>query len=102
MGKALRMGLLDPIAGDVLRELSRKELLGEDLMIIGSTGPHLYEAVAGTLLPRSLIVEGDLDLMSSAESRQEAIDALLPVLRLADKSFTLHGPSRSMQGCPGE
>ncbi|MBI5129874.1 MAG: hypothetical protein HZA66_10555 [Rhodopseudomonas palustris] len=97
VGKALRMGLLEPIAGDVLRELSRKDLLGEDLMIIGSAGLHLYEAAAGALLPRSLIVEGDLDLMSSAESRQEAIDALLPVVRLADKSFALHGPSRSLR-----
>jgi hypothetical protein len=97
VGRALRIGRLEPIAGDVLRELARKELLGPKLMVIGSAAMPLYEASAGALLPRSLVAEGDLDLMSSAESRQETMEALLPVVRRADKSFTLHGPSRSIR-----
>ena len=36
VGKALKIGRMEPAAGDVLRELSRMELLGPDLFVIGS------------------------------------------------------------------
>lgn len=101
VGRALRIGRLDPAAADVLRELARHELLGKRLMVIGSAAMHLYEASAGALLPRSIMPEGDLDLLSSADSRQEAMEELLPVIRRADKSFGLHGPSRSMRNEDG-
>jgi hypothetical protein len=89
VGRALRIGRLEPIAADVLRELSREELLGPKLMVIGSAAMHLYEAAAGAFLPRSIMAEGDLDLLTSAESRREIADDLLPVIRRADKSFEL-------------
>jgi hypothetical protein len=101
VGRALRIGRLEPIAGDVLRELARHELLGPKLFVIGSAVMHLFEASAGALLPRAIIAEGDLDLLSSAESRQEAMQELLPVLQRADKSFTLHAASRSMRNDRG-
>ncbi len=91
VGRALKIGRLEPEAAEVLMELSRHELLGERLMVIGSAVMHLYEAAAGAFLPRSIIPEGDLDLLSSAESRSEALEELLPILRRADKTFELHG-----------
>jgi hypothetical protein len=45
--------------------------------------------------------QGDLDLLSSADSRQEAMDDLLPVILRADKSFAPHGPSRSIRNDRG-
>lgn len=42
-----------------------------------------------------------MDLLSSAESRQEAMEELLPVIQRADKSFTLHAASRSMRNDRG-
>jgi hypothetical protein len=101
VGRALRIGRLEPIAGDVLRELARQELLGPKLMVIGSAAMHLYDASAGALLPRSIIPEGDLDLLSSAESRREGLEEVLPVLRRADKSFAIHGPSQTARNDRG-
>jgi hypothetical protein len=101
VGRALRIGRLEPITGDVLRELARKELLGPKLMVIGNAAMHLFEASVGALLPRSIITEGDLDLLTSAESRKEAMEELLPVIRRADKSFALHGPSRTVRNDHG-
>lgn len=101
VGRALRIGRLEPIASDVLRELARHELFDAKLFVIGSAAMHLFEASAGALLPRSLFAEGDLDLLSSAESRQEAMEELLPVIQRADKSFTLHAASRSMRNDRG-
>lgn len=101
VGRALRIGRLEPIASDVLRELARHELFDEKLLVIGSAAMHLFEAHAGALLPRSLFAEGDLDLLSSAESRQEAMEELLPIIQRADKSFRLHAPSRSIRNDRG-
>lgn len=89
VGKALKIGRLEPIAADVLREFARQELLGPRLMVIGSAAMHLYEASAGAFLPRAIMVEGDLDLLSTTKTSSEAFEELLPLLRRADKSFEL-------------
>lgn len=101
VGKALRIGRLDPVAGDVLRELARKELLGSDLMVIGSAAMHLYEASAGALLPRTMIASGDLDLFTVGAGRQETLELLLPIIQRADKSFALQEGSKSLQSADG-
>ena len=101
VGRALRIGRLEPVAGDVLRELAKDELLGPKLFVIGSAAMHLYEASAAVLLPRSIVPEGDLDLLSTAESRREALEEVLPVIQRADKSFALHGPSKTARNDRG-
>ncbi|TFV48055.1 hypothetical protein E4K65_14665 [Bradyrhizobium niftali] len=58
-------------------------------MVIGSSAMHLYEASAGAFLSRSIVVDGDLDLLSTAKTRLEAFEELPPVIRRADKSFEL-------------
>jgi hypothetical protein len=101
VGRALRIGRLEPIAGDVLRELATNDLPGAKLMVIGSATLSLYEASACAMLPMAIKPQGDLDLLSSADSRQEALEDLLPVIQRADKSFTLHGPSPSITNSRG-
>jgi hypothetical protein len=101
VGKALRLGRLDPTAAAVLRKLDRKELLGPDLMVIGSATMHLYECSAGVFLPNSIIPSGDLDLMTTASDRLETLEDLLPVIRRSDKSFRLHEASRTAQNDDG-
>jgi hypothetical protein len=101
VGRALRIGRLEPVAGNVLRELARTRILGPGLFVIGSASMHLFEASAGALLPRSIIEEGDLDLFSSAESRQEALEEVLPVIQRADKSFALHEASKTARNAAG-
>lgn len=101
VGRALRIGRLEPIACDVLRVLATNDLLGPKLMVIGSAALSLYEAYACAMLPMVIKPQGDLDLLSSAESRQEALEELLPVIQRADKSFTLHGPTPSIKNSHG-
>jgi hypothetical protein len=101
VGRALRIGRLEPIAGDVLRELAKQELLGPKLMVIGSAAMSLYEASAGAMLPMAIRAQGDLDLLSSADSGQEAMEELLPVIQRADKSFAIHGRPRSIRNGRG-
>jgi hypothetical protein len=101
VGRALRIGRLEPIAGDVLRELARQELLGPKLLVIGSAAMSLYEASAGAMLPMAIRTQGDLDLLSSADSHQEAMEDLLPVIQRADKSFAIHGSPRSIRNDRG-
>jgi hypothetical protein len=101
VGRALRIGRIEPVAGDVLRELARNSILGPNLFVIGGAAMHLFEASAGALLPRSVITEGDLDLLSSAESRQDVMEELLPVIQRADRSFALHGGSKAVRNNAG-
>jgi hypothetical protein len=67
-------------------------------MVIGSAAMHLYEASAGAFLSRSIVVDGDLDLLSTAKTPLEAFEELLPVIRRADKSFELL--SNAIRNCP--
>jgi hypothetical protein len=97
VGRPLRIGRLESTAGDVLRELARQELLGPRLFVIGIAAMPLYEASAGAMLPMAIMPHGDLDLLSSVDSRQEAMEDLLPVILRVDKSFSLHVPSRSIR-----
>jgi hypothetical protein len=101
VGRALKIGRMEPAAGDVLRGLSLLDLLGPDLYLIGSNCLYLYEASAGALLPRSILAEGDLDLLSSAYSRQERLEELLPVMQRVDRSFLLHEGSRTLRNDKG-
>lgn len=101
VGKALRIGRLEPAAGEVLRTLGENALLGPDLMVIGGAAMHLYECSAGALLPASIIPAGDLDLMTTAENPGDALDELLPVLRRADKSFRIHDASGAVRNEDG-
>jgi hypothetical protein len=101
VGRALRISRLEPIAGDVLRELARQELLGPKLMVIGGAAMSLYEASAGAMLPMAIRTQGDLDLLSSADSRQGAMEDLLPVIQRADKSFAIRGRPQSIRNDHG-
>ncbi|MEH2536489.1 MULTISPECIES: GSU2403 family nucleotidyltransferase fold protein [unclassified Bradyrhizobium] len=102
VGRALRIGRLEPIAGDVLRELATNELLGPKLMVIGSAAIPLYEASAGAMLPMAIMSRGDLDLLSSADSRRETLEELLQVILRADKSFALvEDPVPSLRNARG-
>jgi hypothetical protein len=102
VGRALRISRLEPIAGDVLRELARQELVGPKLMVIGSAAMSLYEASAGAMLPMAIRTQGDLDLLSSADSRQETLEEMLQVVLRADKSFALvEDPVPSLRNAHG-
>lgn len=101
VGRALRIGRLETIAGSVLRQLSKQELLGPGLYVIGSAAMSLYEASAGAMLPIAIRTQGDLDLLSSADSPQEAMEHVLPIIRRADRSFAIRDPSGSISNIHG-
>jgi hypothetical protein len=86
VGRALRVGRLETIAADVLREVWRADLLGTGLMIVGSAAIHLYEASASVLVPQAIVPAGDLDLTILHHSGP-GVDDLARILRRADKTF---------------
>jgi hypothetical protein len=86
VGRALRVGRLETIAADVLREVWKADLLGTGLMVVGSSAIHLYEASASVLVPQAIIPAGDLDL-TILDHSGPGVDDLARILRRADKTF---------------
>jgi hypothetical protein len=82
------------IVTGVLRVLEQRNLLGQNILVIGTNAMYAYEAAAGVFLDRPLTATRDMDILWDvrpkltlfAEDETDSID-LLDVLRKADKSF---------------
>jgi hypothetical protein len=82
------------IVTGVLRVLEQRNLLGQNILVIGTNALYAYEAAAGVFLDRPLTATRDMDILWDvrpkltlyAEDENDSID-LLDVLRKADKSF---------------
>ena len=82
------------IVTGVLRVLEQQNLLGQNILVIGTNALYAYEAAAGVFLDRPLTATRDMDILWDvrpkltlfAEDETDSID-LLDVLRKADKSF---------------
>ena len=76
-------------AARILRQLEQHDFLGENLVVIGANAIHAYEFAAGVFLE-----SGTVDLFSGSSSRltlatdgEASLDALLGLLKKADRSF---------------
>jgi hypothetical protein len=82
------------IVTGVLRVLEQRNLLGQNILVIGTNAMYAYEAAAGVFLDRPLTATRDMDILWDvrpkltlfAEDETDSMD-LLDVLRKADKSF---------------
>jgi hypothetical protein len=100
VGKALRVGRLEIPAADVLRQFWRADMLGADLMVIGSAAIQLYEASAGVGVPQSIVPSGDLDL-AVADGRRWDRDDIERIARRADKTFRWRGDRSTLVNADG-
>lgn len=92
--KAAMIQRVPRIVTGVLRVLEQRNLLGQNILVIGTNAMYAYEAAAGVFLDRPLTATRDMDILWDvrpkltlfAEDETASID-LLDVLRKADKSF---------------
>ncbi len=86
--RALRLPLLSSAAGEVLRELDLRRLLGSTVIVVGTTCLPAYGAEAAGTIPAPDETE-DFDLAWSAE--EEGEDARLwAALKAVDPTFTVN------------
>jgi len=92
--KAAMIQRVPRIVAGVLRVLDQRNLLGQNILVIGTNAMYAYEAAAGVFLDRPLTATRDMDILWDvrpkltlfAEDETDSMD-LLDVLRKADKSF---------------
>lgn len=94
--RALRLPLAMPRPARILRELDRRELLGTDLMLVGSNAFASYEIEAGCRFGQNLYETEDFDLAWCRGSRVALAGVshgglrLMQALRAIDPSFRMN------------
>ncbi|MBL8583065.1 MAG: nucleotidyltransferase domain-containing protein [Rhizobiaceae bacterium] len=94
VNKALGLGRVPVLAARILRDLDERELLGHQLLVVGTNALYAYEARAGLRFSSDLLATGDVDLLLDGRQRlslvvREIRDVgLLGVLRRLDHSFS--------------
>lgn len=95
VNKAMGLGRIPRIAAQILRQCHEKNLLGQQLFVVGTNALFAYEVMAGIRFESGLIASGDIDLLYDSRSRlslavkEELRDAgLIGLLQKVDKSFS--------------
>lgn len=101
VNRAMGLGRMPVTAARILRECDAKDLLGEQIFLVGTNALYAYEAMAGVRFDSGLLATADIDLLLDARRRMSVVargeldeTGLIGLLRRADKSFALMG-SRS-------
>jgi hypothetical protein len=97
--KAAMIQRVPRIVAGVLRVLEQRNLLGQNILVIGTNAMYAYEAAAGVFLDRPLTATRDMDILWDvrpkltlfAKNETDRND-LLDILRKADKSFEPAAP----------
>lgn len=92
---AMELGRVPVIAARILRRCAETNLLGRQLLVVGTNALFAYEALAGVQISSGLVATGDIDLLFDSRRRISFVTAeritqsgLIGVLRKVDKSFT--------------
>ena len=102
--RALRLNRVPIITARVLRHLGEAGLLGQGLVVAGTTSLFLYESMAAVQLEGGLLATGDVDLLWDARRSLRLAglpvrdEGFLALLRRADRSFKRvpRGPFRAV------
>lgn len=92
LNRALRLGRLPSIVGDILLGLAAARM-EHDFCVIGTHAIHAYEAMAGVHCRMELLASGDVDLLYDPRRHLSIVTqkldqgGLLGLLRKADPSF---------------
>lgn len=92
--RALKLPMVAPFAGDVLRELDLRRMLGTGMLVVGTVALAAYEIEAGQRLPAGFDATDDFDLAWAhpvfGGPQPEPPNALLDVLKSIDATYTLN------------
>lgn len=96
--KAARIARVPRIVTGILRHLEQQQLLGRNVMIIGTNALYAYEARAGVFLESGLLATRDMDVLWDIRPKLKLfaindidMTGLIDILRKADRSFDLLG-----------
>ena len=89
LARPLRLPMLASAAGELLRELDTRGLLGEALLVVGTNCLPAYALEAGGVIPDAPDETDDFDLAWVAEDESEEA-ALWAALKAVDPTFTLN------------
>ena len=89
LGRALRLGVLANVAGQILREADRRALLGTHLLVVGTNALAAYAVEAGGFIRGAPEETDDFDLAWAAT---EAVGerTLWEMLKAVDDTFTVN------------
>lgn len=95
MLKALRVGSAPRVMAEVCRALCDHDLMGKNVLIIGTNALYAYEALAGVRLQGDVTATQDMDVLFKHQTRLTAVareigpDGLMGVLKAVDKTFEI-------------
>ena len=82
----------------ILRLLEQQNILGRNLMVIGTNALYAYEACAGVFFEQDIMATSDMDILWDTRPKLVLVSAEKPqktdfmdILRKADKSFAMMG-----------
>lgn len=91
---AHRIGHVPNDMADICIELAKFQLMGSNLMVIGTNAMHAYAAMTGVRFDDEIMATTDVDLLWSHKSRlsllatsEVKVNGLIGVLKKADKTF---------------
>lgn len=86
--RALRLPMAASEAAEILREADRREMLGSQLLLVGTNAVMAYALAAGGAI-RGLSAETrDFDMAWSAQEPMEAMRPVLDMLKAVDSTYT--------------
>ncbi len=88
--RALRVPMLAAPAGPILREADRRGLLGGQLLVVGASAMPAYALEAGGLIRGAPDETQDFDLAWAASEAPPAGEAIWPMLKAVDATFTVN------------
>ena len=95
MARALRVGSAPPVLAEVCRALCEHDLMGKNVLIIGTNAIYAYEALAGVQLQGDVTATQDIDVLFKHQSRLTAAErgigpeGFLGILQKVDKTFEI-------------
>jgi hypothetical protein len=90
LGRALRLPMLANAAGPILREADKRNLLGNQLLVVGTNAMSAYMVEAGGFMREALDETDDFDLAWSATESQDGERVLWDMLKAVDDTFTIN------------
>jgi hypothetical protein len=96
--KAAKIHRVPRVVTTILRLLEQQNILGPNLMVVGTNALYAYEAAAGVFLDQEIMATADMDILWDNRPRLTLIQNeksqdtdFLDILRKADRSFEMMG-----------
>lgn len=92
LNRAVGLNRVPLVVGRIARELDKRDLLGNNVVIVGTNAIYAYEALAGVVVRAELMATADADFLWDNRKRidlaaKSEVGSFLDVLKKADKSF---------------